>query len=331
MAEAEWGTRDARGEWQPRDLPVPGELFHYPPRPLRIVRYLFAPQGFLWPYNLLVFLLALASYLWLTPGPGSTAHLEPSWIALLWLRNALLLALVYGGAHLWLYAVRGQGLRFKYTNRWLARKDGKFLFRDQLFDNVFFSVVSGCTVWTAYEALTLFAYARGFIPRVDFATHPVYCTLLVPAIVLFRLFHFYFVHRLIHLKALYGPVHSLHHKNVNVGPWSGLAMHPLEHLVYFSGVLLHWVLPSHPVHALFHLFHAALTPVLSHAGFHKFVGRGERGLMNDQYFHYLHHRYFTVNFGGEAMPLDQWFGTFHDGSPEAQAKMARREKVRAAS
>jgi sterol desaturase/sphingolipid hydroxylase (fatty acid hydroxylase superfamily) len=106
-------------------------------------------------------------------------------------------------------------------------------------------------------------------------------------------------------------------------------MHPLEHLVYFSGVLLHWVPPSHPVHALFHLFHAGLTPVLSHAGFHKFVGRGDRGLMNDQYFHYLHHRYFTVNFGGEAMPLDQWFGTFHDGSPEAQATMARRERVRA--
>jgi sterol desaturase/sphingolipid hydroxylase (fatty acid hydroxylase superfamily) len=108
-------------------------------------------------------------------------------------------------------------------------------------------------------------------------------------------------------------------------------MHPLEHLVYFSCVLFHWVIPSHPIHAVFNLMHAGVTPVLSHAGFHKFVGAGERGLMNDQYFHFLHHRLFTVNFGAEAMPLDQWFGTFHDGSPEATAAMRRREKVRASA
>jgi len=328
MAEAEQGARDERGEWQPEVLPVPGELFHWPPRPVGIARYLFAPEGFLWPYNLLVFLLALVSWRWLTPGPQRTAHLQAGWIALLWLRNAGLIALVYGGVHLRLYTARGQGTRFKYTDRWLAQRESRFLFRSQLWDNVFWTVASGCTFWTAYEALTLWAYARGLIPRVEWAAHPVYCAALVPLIVLFRLFHFYWIHRLIHWKPLYGKIHAVHHRNVNVGPWSGLSMHPLEHLVYFSGVLIHWVVPSHPVHAIFNLFHAGLTPVLSHAGFHKFVTGGDRGLMNDQYFHYLHHRYFTVNFGGEAVPLDQWFGTFHDGSPEAHRAMARRERVR---
>jgi len=43
MAEAEQGARDERGEWQPEVLPVPGELFHWPPRPVGIARYLFAP------------------------------------------------------------------------------------------------------------------------------------------------------------------------------------------------------------------------------------------------------------------------------------------------
>eukprot|EP00729_Bicosta_minor_P023580 gene23580-18820_t len=33
---------------------------------------------------------------------------------------------------------------------------------------------------------------------------------------------------------LYNNVHSLHHKSYITGPWSGLAMHPVEHLFYYS-------------------------------------------------------------------------------------------------
>ena len=55
----------------------------------------------------------------------------------------------------------------------------------------------------------------------------------------------------------------------------------------------------------------------------------EKGLKNEYFFHYLHHRFFTVNFGTEAVPLDKWFGSWHDGSPEAQARMmARRAEKR---
>ncbi|MDA8410930.1 MAG: hypothetical protein M0001_11105 [Treponema sp.] len=49
--------------------------------------------------------------------------------------------------------------------------------------------------------------------------------------------------------------------------------------------------------------------------------RDAKGLDNNNYFHYLHHRSFTVNFGVEVVPLDMWFGSFYDGSPEARAKM----------
>ncbi len=198
-----------------------------------------------------------------------------------------------------------------------------------MWDNVFWSLVSGCLIWTGYEAVTLWMFANGRIPYVDWRVHPVYCVLLMFAIPFLRLFHFYFVHRLIHWKPLYNASHYLHHKNINIGPWSGLSMHPIEHLLYFSGVLLHWVIPSHPVHAIFHLIHAGVSPALGHAGFHKLVTKEESGLMADNYFHYLHHRYFTVNYGHEAVPLDKWFGSFHDGSPEAQeAMLARRSKAR---
>jgi sterol desaturase/sphingolipid hydroxylase (fatty acid hydroxylase superfamily) len=39
--------------------------------------------------------------------------------------------------------------------------------------------------------------------------------------------------------------------------------------------------------------------------------------------HYLHHRYFNVNYGGGIVPIDKWVGTFYDGS-EAGAETLRR-------
>ena len=88
---------------------------------------------------------------------------------------------------------------------------------------------------------------------------------------LFREVHFYLVHRLIHWPPLYRAVHSLHHNNANPGPWSGLAMHPVEHVLYSSAVLLHWVVPWHPLHVIFHLQHLGLAPAQSHAGFDQIV------------------------------------------------------------
>jgi sterol desaturase/sphingolipid hydroxylase (fatty acid hydroxylase superfamily) len=48
------------------------------------------------------------------------------------------------------------------------------------------------------------------------------------------------------------------------------------------------------------------------------------------YVHYLHHKYFEVNYGDGLIPLDKVFGTFHDGSKEGEDLMnARFEKKRA--
>ena len=44
--------------------------------------------------------------------------------------------------------------------------------------------------------------------------------------------------------------------------------------------------------------------------------------------HYLHHKYFEVNYGDALIPLDHWFGTWHDGSPEGEAAMRERQRRR---
>lgn len=319
--QAEAQIRDAKGEWRPSPLPAPSPITNGPWKPAVLLKHLW---NVLWPYNLIYAAMAFAVWLWLTPSATTTARFRVDWIALLFLRNAALLTVVAGALHLRMYIQRAQGVNFKYSDKWLATKDRKFTFGDQTRDNVFWSVVSGCGIWTAYEAVTLWLYSNGVIPMFDMRQHPVWAVVLTLGVIYFRYFHFYWVHRLIHWKPLYKPVHSLHHRNINVGPWSGLSMHPLEHIVYFSAVLIHWVVPSSPFHAIFNLLHAGISPAVGHLGFHRMVVDGEKGLASDGYFHYLHHRLFTVNFGVEAMPLDWWFGTQHDGSAESLARIRGR-------
>ena len=129
----------------------------------------------------------------------------------------------------------------------------------------------------------------------------------------FHAVHFYVFHRAIHWPPLYNTVHYLHHANNNPSPWSGLAMHPVEHLIYFSGVLLLWVVPSTPIHAIYFVTLVGLAPVEGHSGFGKIV-LGRHSFASDGYYHYLHHKFFSVNFGDALLiPLDRLFGTFHDG------------------
>ena len=52
---------------------------------------------------------------------------------------------------------------------------------------------------------------------------------------------------------------------------------------------------------------------------------GEEKTMDTSYYaHYLHHKYFEVNYADGMVPLDKWFGSFHDGSLEADVAMKAR-------
>ena len=280
--------------------------------------------GYLWPWNALYTGIALLTWLYLTPDLARMKHFAPDWVGLIFLRNLGLIILYVGAWHLPLYRRRTQGTQYKYNARWLTTENSAFAFQDQVLDNLFWTLCSAVPIWTAYEVATFWCQANGLIPTINFWAHPLYCTLVLLSIPAFRSLHFYAIHRWIHWPPLYRTIHYLHHKNVNPGPWSGLAMHPVEHLLYFSAVLLHWVIPSHPAHVLVHLQQLALSPCTGHSGFDKVLLGTRASLDTHGYTHYLHHRYFEVNYGGELIPVDRWMGTFHDGSAEAQAAMRQR-------
>ncbi len=254
--------------------------------------------------------------------------LEPGWMALIWLRNTALLTLVAGGLHWWLYIRRSQDRAYKFDGRWLATDNRKFLFRNQVKDNLFWSLISGCTVWSLYECLTLWAYANGFVALIEWHEAPVYLGLMTLAVFFWSTLHFYLNHRLLHWPPLYRLAHALHHRNVNIGPWTGISMHPLEHLIYFSVFLLWWVVPVHPVIVILSGFYQGISPAVSHSGFGK-VLIGERARVSaGDHFHQLHHQCFEVNYGNTPTPVDKLFGTWHDGTREAHAALKHRRRAR---
>jgi len=331
MTDTASDGRDADGDWSPATPIALAPINHWPPRPALVVKWLFGFPGYLWPYNAFWLAVTLVTWAYLTPDLAAMKTFEVWWLALLALRNLAFVSVLFGGMHFYFYVRKGQGTRLRVTDRPLASNSRRFLFRDQVRDNMFRSLVYGVPTITAYEAVTYWAFANGYLGLFEVQSPVLFWAwfgvLLVLAPVIHAL-HFYFGHRLLHAKWLYKPVHAVHHRNVEVGPWSGLAMHPVEHLVYFSTVVVQWLVAMHPVNALYQIHLAAFYPALGHSGFDKLMLGRKLPIDGGGYFHYLHHKYFECNYGGSLLPLDKLFGTFHDGTPEAGVAMRARMRAR---
>ena len=303
-------------------------LFRWPPRPSEALKWIFN-SWFLITENFIVLAIALVCFFWFQPSLEQAQTLSLGWIAQIYFRNLVLLAIVAGGLHLYFYTFTKQGQKLKYDPRPLTKSGRQFTLGGQVRDNMFWSLSSGVFFWTLYEVILFWAMANGWTPILYWSENPVWFALLLVLTPIWISFHFYWIHRLLHWPPLYKVAHGLHHRNTNVGPWSGLSMHPLEHLLFFSSVLIHLIIPTHPLHILFHMQHQSLTAATSHTGFENLLIKDEKTLALGTFHHQLHHRYFEVNYGNLQMPWDKWFGSFHDGTPEAHERMKHRrsEKI----
>ncbi len=316
------------GTYQPDyriDVPP---LYEWPPRPLSALRWLFFDMLFPWGFFFIG--IAFVSWYYLTPDLETMSELKPGWITLIWLRNAVLLSLVAGALHWWLYMRRSQNKKFKFNHKWLATDGKLFLWRNQVWDNMFWCLVSGVTIWTLFEAITLWIYASGRLPILSIGEHPVYFVAMLLGVFFWSTMHFYFVHRLLHWQPLYKVAHELHHRNVNIGPWTGISMHPVEHLIYFTIFMLWWVVPVHPIIILLTGIFQGISPAVSHCGFDQLVLKGNKSVSTGDWYHQLHHQYFNFNYGNTTTPFDKVFGSWHDGTPESsQAQKSRIRSRRA--
>ena len=329
MDDKKFGTEDARGYWAPDKRISYGPAFVWPPQPTAFLKWLFAFPGYFLPWNVLYAAAAVAIWVYLTPPLETFQTLSAKWIALILLRNFVLAILVYGAWHLWLYVWRRQQTAFNYNRAWPAERSSVFLFNNQTLDNMFWTLASGVPIWTAYELLLLWAYANGHASMINPTENPVGFVAVFFLVPLIHEVGFYFAHRFLHWPPLYRVAHKLHHRNVNPIPWSGLSMHPIEHVIYFSTILLFFLIPSHPIHMINLASRLGLAPAQGHTGFDRVVVGDETTWDTSYYAHYLHHRYHEVNYADGMVPLDKWFGSFHDGSPEADEAMKARRRRRA--
>lgn len=325
-------SRDAKGDWRPEQLIKLPPIYAWPLRPMLIAKWFVGFPGYLWPLNAIVLAITLATWALLTPDLAQMKTFEVWWIAWLLVRNLALTTAFFGGLHVYLYVLRQQDDKTQFSDRPFATNNRRFLFGDQVRDNMFRSLAYAVPIITAYEALTYWMFANGmlgFLPLAEGSTgYWIWFAVLVLIMPVIHSTHFYFSHRLLHWRPLYKSVHRIHHHNIEVGPWSGLAMHPLELAIYFSTVCVQWLLALHPVNALFQLQFAIFNAAMSHTGYEKLLLSKDVGVESNSYFHYLHHKYFECNYGGTIAPMDQLFGTFHDGSMDAQERMQKRMRER---
>ena len=320
------GTRDRRGHYRPN---APLDVAPFWRRPVRLANVLAWLPGYFLPWNLLFALSALAYWALVVPPVETLQTIRPGWVLWLLAVNAVLVLMFYGTFELRLYVRRAQGTRYKYNPAFPADRPGRaFLFGSQTAECVLRTFVSGVPIWTAWQCLALWVFANGWATWLDPATHWPWLLLLGLLVPVIHEAQFYAIHRLIHVPWLYRHVHVVHHRSVNPSPWSSLSMHPVEHLLYFSSIAWHLVLPSHPVLALYQLHVAGFGAIPGHVGFDRVELGGGRSVDPHAYGHYLHHKYFEVNYGDGLVPMDRLFGTFHDGTEDGDRRMRDRLRSR---
>ncbi len=275
-----------------------------------------------------VLMALLAILLWYTlyPSLETARTFSLGWIIQIWAINMGLLLVIAGGLHWYFYMRKGQGKALKFDHRDQSRNNRSFLFADQVKDNMFWSLTSGVAQLTAFQVVTMWLMANGYTPLITLTSNPVWFILWLILIPIWSAFHFYWVHRLLHQPFIYTRVHALHHKNINIWPWSGMSMHPVEHFIYLSALCIHWIVASHPVHLIFHVVFQGPGAAMTHTGYEDLLIKDKRKLALGTFYHQLHHRYFECNYGNQEMPWDRWFGTFHDGSQNATAQTRKRKK-----
>mmetsp|Transcript_47648 Transcript_47648/g.137118 ORF Transcript_47648/g.137118 Transcript_47648/m.137118 type:complete len:452 (-) Transcript_47648:247-1602(-) len=213
-------------------------------------------------------------------------------------------AFLYYGFFFWALYVRGLSKR-KF-------RPGSYPTAGNMAHNLWYWAL-GVLQWTLTECAMVRLYATGkvpYIPDSELLRSPsqflATALLVVLGIPVWREHHFYFAHRFTHIRAVYKYVHSFHHRNTDPEPFSGLCMHPVEHLLYFSNALMPALyFRCSPFVYFWAFLHSGLAPGAGHSGW-------EDHWQADQY-HYLHHAKFECNYGSPFSGwIDQICGTFRE-------------------
>ncbi|MBX2867336.1 MAG: hypothetical protein KTR18_01565 [Acidiferrobacterales bacterium] len=139
--------------WLP-PLPISEQpYFVWPVQPIVLIKHLIG-RGFLLSSPGICILLAFIG--WSILGPVERwATLELDWVAQVYALNLGIVIAVGGGLHLYFHSYALQGVKRKYSTIPQAKNDSRFFSNNQVRENIFFSCVSGITINTAYQVLSM--------------------------------------------------------------------------------------------------------------------------------------------------------------------------------
>ena len=159
MADTSFDAQlEARGG-APQAIPD-SPIFAWPPQPAAAAKFLFGYPGYFVPMNVLYMGLAIISWFWLTPELATMKTFQWDWVAIIYGRNLALTFLVFGGLHWRFYIKNAQGDRYMLNRKAPTVSHRRFLFGNQVRENMFWTAGSAVAVWSAYEVVTLWAFAN---------------------------------------------------------------------------------------------------------------------------------------------------------------------------
>jgi len=144
---------------------------------------------------------------------------------------------------------------------------------------------------------------------------------------------FYWLHRLIHSKALYRWVHLWHHETVSPEVWSNNSDRIIDNLFLQSYWLVaHFLIPVAPAVLIAHKLYDQVTGVVGHSGY-EHAGRiawPPSPLVSVTH-HDQHHRYGRCNYATHFSLWDRLMGTLHPThDAETKRNIAREAATRSA-
>ncbi len=324
MNDLDFGTRNKRGDFRPRDA------IGLPPFVSSSHRRSWANwfMDLLWPWNAVIIGISVFWWFVVVPDFETMKTFEFGWIARLFVAKWVALFLWMGVFEWRLYVQKKQDRRFKYNAKFPAEQPSDyFWFKSQNIDNFLRSMFVSVPICVAFEVVIFWAFANGHAQWVDASSWQVYLALIVFFTGAFHESYFFFAHWAMHWKPFYDWCHTIHHNSINPSPWTSMSNHPVESALQFAPAFLYLLVPATPFLAMHHLNFVAFSALIGHIGFDKIELGESRAIDSDNLSHYLHHKHFEVNYcDNGVMPWDRWFGSFHDGTAEGDRLMGERHQ-----
>ncbi|KAJ8517089.1 hypothetical protein ONZ45_g5679 [Pleurotus djamor] len=132
----------------------------------------------------------------------------------------------------------------------------------------------------------------------------------VPLYLVFTDYGIYWIHRILHVPAIYKYIHKPHHKWIIPTPFASHAFHFVDG--YAQSLPYHIFIYVFPLHRLLHLVLFVLVnfwSIFIHDS-DMITGHPLEKIINGPAHHTLHHIYFTVNYGQYFTWADRWGGSY---------------------